>query len=172
MDSRKAFFSLLILFLCLCLISCSTFSSGNYGRITPDAEVTKALEAYLVNPDFRYYISGVDLNPNAFMGLHRDYRLEASTLWREVDISQSGMKEIVDGMIRKAQELMMIQYGFEITDSDGKPIGVWYSLLHARTFVRVNEDGTVRIDTPAQDTYERRERGEGSSLDPLIVPDI
>lgn len=172
MDARKAVLSLLILLLFPGLISCSTVSPGNYGRISLDEGVTKSLEAYLVNPDFRYYISGVDLNPNALMGLHRDYRLESPTLWREVDISAARMKEIVDGMRRKAQDLMMLQYGFEITDDTGTAIGIWYSVLDARTFVRVNEDGTVRIATPSQDTYERRERGEGPSLDPLILPGI
>jgi len=160
----------LISFLCLGLTSCSTvsLSRSGYGRITPDVGATEVFESYLVNPDYRYYISGVDLNPNAFMGLHRDYRLESPTLWREVDISADRMKEIVDGMRSKAEGLMMFQYGFEITDNSDTPIGIWYSILDARTFVRINEDGTVRINTPAQDTYERRE-GEGrSGPDPFI----
>ena len=171
MGTRSLGLLVLIFFLCLGLMSCSTRSSGNYGRITPDAGVTKIVEAYLVNPDYRYYISGVDLNPNAFMGLHRDYRLEPSTLWREVESPAASMKEIVDGMRRKAQDLLMLQYGFNITDSDGKSIGIWYSILDAKTFVRVTEEGTVRIDTPAQDTYERRER-DGRSYGEPFIPEI
>ena len=171
MGSTRTAFFVLTLFLCLGVLSCATSSLGNYGRIIPDAEVTEAFESYVVYPDYRYYISGVDLNPNAFMGLRRDYQLEASTLWREVAVSQARMKEIVDGMRRKAQDFMMLQYGFTITDNHGNPIGVWYSVMDARTFVRLNEDGTVRINTPFQDTYERRERGGGTSPDPLIIPD-
>lgn len=171
MEPTRTAFLVLIFLLCLGVLSCATPSLGNYGRIIPDVEVTEAFESYLIDPDYRYYISGVDLNPNAFMGLHRDCQLEASTLWREVAVSQARMKEIVDGMRRKAQDLMMLQYGFTITDNDGTPIGVWYSVMDARTFVRLNEDGTVRISTPAQDTYERRERGGGTSHDPLIIPD-
>ncbi len=41
-------------------------------------------------------------------------------------------------------------------DNNGKPIGVWYSILSAQTFLRMNDDGTVRIDTPDLDTYEKR----------------
>ena len=150
----------LILILCLSTAACSASLFRNYGRISPNGEVTRAFEGYQVNPEFRYYISGADLNPNALMGLHRDYRLDPSTLWREVAMSTTKMKEIVEGMKTKARELMIFQYGFEMSDNNGKPIGVWYSILSARTFLRMNDDGTVRIDTPDLDTYEKRE-GDG-----------
>ncbi len=68
------------------------------------------------------------------------------------------MQEIVDNMKTKASEHNMFQYGFEMSDDKGRPIGVWYSVLWARTFLRMNEDGTVRIDTPALDIYLRLEQ--------------
>ena len=43
-----------------------------------------------------------------------------------------------------------------MSDNKGRPIGVWYSVLWARTFLRMNEDGTGRIDTPELDVYEGR----------------
>lgn len=70
-------------------------------------------------------------------------------------MSPARMKEIVEGMKTKARELGMIPYGFEMRDHHGKPIGIWYSILSARTFLRTNDDGTVRIDTPDLDTYDR-----------------
>lgn len=73
------------------------------------------------------------------------------------------MKEIVDNMQVKASEHSMFQYGFEMSDDKGRPIGVWYSILWARTFLRMNEDGTVRIDTPDLEIYERRERDADES---------
>ncbi len=42
-----------------------------------------------------------------------------------------------------------------MSDNNGRPIGVWYSLLRARTFLRMQENGTVRIDTPDLETYEK-----------------
>ncbi len=42
-----------------------------------------------------------------------------------------------------------------MSDDKGRPIGVWYSILTARTFLRMQENGTVRIDTPELDTYEK-----------------
>jgi hypothetical protein len=148
----------LILILCLSTAACSASLFRNYGQINPNGEVTRAFEGYQINPEFHYYISGADINPNALIGLHRDYRLDPSTLWRQVAISTARMKEIVEGMKTKAHEFMMFQYGFEMSDNNGKPIGVWYSILSARTFLRMNDDGTVRIDTPNLDTYEKKEK--------------
>jgi hypothetical protein len=150
----------LTLIMCLSTVACASLFR-NYGRIDPSEEVTRAFEGYQVNPEFRYYISGPDLNPNAFMGLKRNFRLDPSTLWREVDMSTAKMKEVVDGMKAKVSGLQMVLHGFALSDNSGRPIGVWYSILKARTSLRMNDDGTVRIDTPDLDTYESR---EGDSL--------
>ena len=149
----------LILILCLGAAACSGSLFRNYGRINPHMEVTRAFEGYRVNIEFRYYVSGALHYPNALMGLHRDYRLDPAALWREVPgMTTARMKEIVDNMKTKASEHNLFQYGFEMSDNQGRPIGVWYSILWARTFLRINEDGTVRIDTPDLDVYDRLER--------------
>ena len=138
----------LILALCLSMAACSSFLFRNYGRITPNWEVTKAFEGYQVNPEFRYYISGADFKPTALMGLHKTYRLDPSTTWREVDMSPAMMKELIEGMNNRSFTRPIYLHGCEMSDDTGRPIGVWYSILEARTFLRINDDGTVRIDTP------------------------
>jgi hypothetical protein len=145
----------LLLAVCLGTMACTGTLFKNYGRINPNSETTRAFESYQVNADFRYYISGSDLYPNALMGLHRDYRLDPETLWKEVTMTPARMKEIVEHMITKAAEFRRYQYGFEMSDDKGRPIGVWYSILTARTFLRMQENGTVRIDTPELETYEK-----------------
>ena len=149
----------LLLALCLVLAACTGSFFRNYGRIDPNGKVTDAFEGYEVNPEFRYYISGSDLYPNAIMGLHRGYRLDPETLWKEVEMTPERMRGIVEHMKTKAFEFYQHQYGFEITDNGGRPIGVWYSILKARTFVQVKEDRIVRIDTPDLDTYNELSRG-------------
>jgi len=147
--------------LCLGLAACSGSLFRNYGAISPDSAATKAFEAYQVNPDYRYYVSGSHLYPNALIGLHKDQRLDPQNLWREVaGMTPGQMKEIVQNMQTKAAQLRVFQNGFVLTDPQGKPIGVWYSILEARSFLKINEDGTVRIDTPPLDTYEKLERSE------------
>ena len=144
----------MVLLLCLGTAACASLFR-NYGAIDPSNEVTKAFEGYEVKSDLRYYVSGALMYPNALMGLHRDYRLDPRTLWREVKgMTAARMTEIVDHMKAKASQLNMSLFGFEMSDNKGRPIGVWYSVLWARTFLRMNEDGTVRIDTPELDVYE------------------
>ena len=144
----------LVLVLCAGVAACASLFR-NYGAINPSNEVTQAFEGYQVNSEFRYYVSGGLTYPNALMGLHKDYRLDPRTLWKEVrGMTTEKMQEIVDHMKTKASQRNMVQFGFEMSDNKGRPIGVWYSLLKARTFLRMNDDGTVRIDTPPLDTYE------------------
>ncbi|MDP1993000.1 MAG: hypothetical protein Q8K00_18455 [Syntrophales bacterium] len=157
MNSKRKVHFYLLLAVCLSVVACTSTFFKNYGRINPSSETTQAFESYQVNADFRYYISGSNLYPNALMGLHRDYRLDPETLWKEVAMTPARMKEIVEHMKTKADEYRQFQYGFEMSDDKGRPIGVWYSILTARTFLRMQENGTVRIDTPELDTYEKFE---------------
>lgn len=150
-----------LVYLCLAAslgtMACAGPLFQSYGRIDPSSEVTRAFEKHQVNEAYRYYISGSDVYPNALMGLHRDYRLDPRTLWKEVKMTPERMKEIVEYMQMKAGEYRLFQFGFGISDNKDRPIGVWYSILAAKTFVRMQEDGTVRIDTPQLDTYEKFE---------------
>jgi hypothetical protein len=159
MGSRRSIRFCLLLALCLSAAACAGNLFKNYGRIDPSSETTRAFESYQVNPEFRYYISGSDLYPNALMGLNRAYRLDPRTLWKEVTMTPEKMKVIVEDMKTKAFEFHQFQHGFEMTDDTGRPIGVWYSILTARTFLHREENGAVRIDTPALDTYEKLDQG-------------
>lgn len=143
-------------FLCLALAACTGLLK-NYGRIDPSREATEAVENYQVNPQYRYYISGSDLYPNALMGLHRDSRLDPETLWKEVAMTPKRMREIVWGIKNRAFQVGAYPAGFDLLDNQGRPIGVWYSIFTARTFLRMEETGTVRIDTPDPDTYDKLE---------------
>jgi len=171
MHKTRSFRLCLVLILCVGTVACGAALFRNYGRITPSPEVTRAFEGYQVNPQFRYYVTGQDLNPNAILGLDRSYTLDPRTTWREVEMTSAKLKEFVQGMKAKVFATQTSLYGYEVTDDHGKPIGVWYSLLSARTFVHMNEDGTVRIDTPPLRSYhededppDRPELGHGPDM--------
>lgn len=165
MNLKKNALLYLLLAACLSALACAGPLFRNYGRINPSNEATRAFENYQVNTEYRYYISGSNLYPNALMGLHRDYRLDPETLWKEVAMTPGRMKEIVEHMKTKAAEYRRLQYGFEMSDDKGRPIGVWYSILTAPTFLRMQENGAVRIDTPELDTYEKFEMEVESGSD-------
>ena len=143
---------------CLALAACSGLQLRSYGAINADTAATKALETHQVNADYRYYVSGGHLYPNALMGLHKDYRLDPRTLWRAIEMTPAVMKETVENMQTKAAQVRKSQHGFALTDPAGKTIGLWYSILDARTFLKINDDGTIRIDTPPWDVYDKYER--------------
>jgi hypothetical protein len=142
----------------LACTACTGQFFRNYGRIDPSGETTRVFEKYQVNPEFRYYMSGSDIYPNALMGLNRSHRLDPRTLWKEVAMTPARMKELVEQMKTKAFDSHQYPHGFEMSDDQGRPIGVWYSILSARTFLHMEENGTVRIDTPDLDTYEKLDR--------------
>ena len=157
MNTKRKVGFYLLLAVCLSVTACANSPFQNYGRIDSSNETTQAFEAYQVNKEFRYYISGSDLYPNALMGLHRDYRLDPKTLWKEVTMTPAKMKEIVEFMKAKAAENQLFQHGFVMSDDKGRPIGVWYSILTARTFIRTQDDGTIRIDTPELEIYDKHD---------------
>jgi hypothetical protein len=146
-----------LLLLYLGVLSCSGSLFRNYGQIFPGGEVIRDLENGVFHPELRYYISGSHLYPNALIGLHRDYRLNPETLWKEVAMTPEKLREIVGFMKVKASEYSQFQHEFELLDTGSKKIGFWYSLLTARTFLRFEEDGTVMIQTPDLETYEKLE---------------
>jgi len=157
MRSRKSFGFFLLLVLCLGVLSCSGPLFRNYGRILPSEEANRDLEGNVVHPEIRYYISGSDLYPNALIGLHRDYRLDRETLWKEVAMTPGKLREIVGFMKARAYEFRQFPRGFDLIDTEGKKIGFWYSIFTARTFLRFEEDGTVMILTPELETFFKLE---------------
>jgi hypothetical protein len=148
--------------LCLSIVACTGSLFKNYGRIDPSREATQAFESHEVNTEYRYFTSGSNIYPNAMIGLHRDYRLDPRTLWKEETMTPARMKEIVNFMQMKADEYRLILHGFDMLDDKGRRIGIWYSIMTAPTLVRMQEDGTVRIDTPDLETYTKiRSEREG-----------
>jgi hypothetical protein len=157
MNSRRNVGFCLMLMVGLTAIACAGGAFGNYGRIDPSGEATLAFERYSVDPTYRYYISGSDVYPNALIGLSRDYHLDPKTLWKEVEMTPKLMKELVDQMKARTSQLMQFPQGFNLVDDQGRVIGVWYSIITARTFVQMKKEGIVRIDTPDLDTYNKFE---------------
>ena len=147
---------------CMNVIACSGSLFRNYGRILPSTAVDRDLDSGVFHPELRYFTSGAELYPNALIGLHRDYHLNPGTLWKEVAMTPEKLREIVGYMKTKAFEYRHFPYGFDILDPEGKEIGFWYSILTARTYLRFEEDGTVMIQTPELDTYEKLEPWAGN----------
>ncbi len=128
----------------------------NYGEIRPSAEATGVFENYKVLSNYRYYVSGPDLYPNALIALDRTYALD-SDLWKERKLTSAEMKELIGDMQSNAMEVGESLHGYDILDPGGKKIGLWYSILRARTYVKMEGDGRVVIATPPINLWEQRD---------------
>lgn len=152
---RRVLVLMALLIMGLNIAGCSGF--GNYGRILPSGEVDREMDEAAVHAELRYYTTGSDLYPNALIGLHRDYRIDPETQWKEVAMTPEKLREIVGYMKAKAREFHQYPYGFDLLDREGKKIGFWYSIFLARTYLRFETNGTVTIQTPELETYEKLE---------------
>jgi hypothetical protein len=153
---RANVFCLLLALLSALLVSCSGLLR-NYGVIHLSEAVTRNFEQHRPNAALRYYVSGSALYPNAILGLDRALRLDPRTLWKEIAMTDNIMKELTEDMKRRVDGLGQSLYGFDVKTPEGRFVGVWYSIPTARTLVRMNDDGTIWIETPDIDIYEKLE---------------
>lgn len=141
---------ILILFMVFPVAGCS---GGRYGNIYPDGQVTKDFDAFKIDPGMNYYYSGPDLFPNALIGLKKQYVLD-SDLWKPIKPTPESFRDMILHMQEKAQEYREFQHGFIMSDDKGRPIGIWYSILKARTFTQMGEGNKVRVYTPDLMLYQ------------------
>ena len=161
LKSKKRVLSTMCILFILLSFGCAGLFNGNYGKIVPDGNVTHNFETYQVNPNLNYYTSGSDVYPNAIMGIDKRYSLN-STLWKKVEFTPQTLKTRVDDMNSKVSQINQSLHGFTILDTKGNDIGIWYSILSARTTVKM-EDHSVVIFTPDLDTYDKFEHEKEDS---------
>lgn len=153
-------FCIMLVLVLLSSAGCTSSLFKNYGSIVPDGAVTNTFEKYQVNPNYNYYISGSEVYPNAIIGLDKAYALEPD-LWKKVEMTPGKLRELVQYMHDKVSTVSLgsALHGFATFDDKGKQIGVWYSILEAKTFLKMKDDRTVIIITPDIDTYLKYEDG-------------
>ncbi len=126
------------------------FTAGRYGTLRPSGQATADYEAFLVDPDLRYYVSGPDPCPNAVMGIAKSWVLE-SDLWKPVDLDHAGMRGLVVNMQAKAGQSLSILHGFVVRDDRGGRIGNWLSLPGLNVMIKITGEHRVAISTPSAD---------------------
>ncbi|MBP8980975.1 MAG: hypothetical protein KBG09_07025 [Syntrophobacterales bacterium] len=147
---RKAMSWILALIAALTICGCL---GGRYGNILPDGQTTKDFDAFRIDPGMNYYYSGPDLYPNALIGLKKEYVLD-NDLWKPIQPTPASFRDMIIHMQEKARDYREFQHGFLMYDDRGKPIGVWYSILKARTFVKMGEGNKVVVYTPDLMIYQ------------------
>jgi len=133
------------------LVGLILFFSGRlrerYGELRPSGLVTRTFERYELNPDMVYYTSGSDVFPHALIGIDRHFILD-SDQWKKRDFNPETFREMIQNMQAGAQSCMRTLHGFEILDQRNLMVGSWFSLLDARTTIKMLADNRIRVDTP------------------------
>lgn len=124
-------------------------STGAYGRLDRDAEVTALFESYRMPGNYRYFFAGPEGRPKAILGLRNEYEL-VSTQWTEFDATGPKLKKWVDWLDQTyGMRTQHYPSGFRVKGPSGKDIGIWYSIWDW-TVVMLGEDNRVKIYPPEE----------------------
>jgi hypothetical protein len=115
--------------------------TNNYGRISRNADVTRAFEQGVAQDGYNYYYSGREGSPYALIGIDKQYQVP-SKLWEPFVPSAEVLQ-------RKATFIYHYQderpYGADIFDQNGQKIGFWYSRVANVSAAIDDEAKTVSV---------------------------
>lgn len=131
------------------------FSTGNYGRLSPDNGITAAYNAHHSDPQCSYFISGPDDFPNAIMGLDKAFTLD-NDLWKGIDPPQGKIKNLVDNMTLRAAERNAFLQGYAMLDEKGHKIGNFFSLPGLDIAIKRSGERSFTITTPSIESGHQR----------------
>jgi len=106
--------------------------SKDLGGIRESDEVTRKYRSLTIDPNYHYYYSGPELQPNAIMGIDKNYTVQ-SDFWHQIDLTEEQLEYWVKwGDRQSSDEGFSRRYlgryqGAYIPDLQGNVIGDWYS---------------------------------------------
>lgn len=118
---------------------------GEQGKLVLADEVRNIFESNTVLPDHVYYYSGPEAEPEAIIGIHTSFTLQAR-YWQQVDLNQ-GQLQSWNRRIDNAHRIRMSYKGFRIMTPDGRQAGVFYS-KYEQTVIRFPDEKTIIMYTP------------------------
>jgi hypothetical protein len=132
------------------LSGCAATSGKKSSGVVTSREATEVWHSYEVLPNYHYYYSGPDTQPNYIIGIDDQYRL-VSQLWKPVDLTPGMLKNWFN-YVRPRVGYSQSPYGAFITDSAGKRIGLWYSVRDWRLTgtATVGENNQVAVTRPTE----------------------
>ena len=101
-NSRKLIILISSFFIVFALGGCTT---GNFGRLQSDREITQAFKDLKVLPDHKYYYRGTFSLPTVIVGIHKKFTLNL-TLWTAVDPQSDDFKTLVH--LRELEQLGLV----------------------------------------------------------------
>ena len=139
--------SVLLLVVILNAQTAATKRKGS--RIVTSQEATEIWHSYEIQPNYNYYYSGPNSQPNYIIGIDDKYQF-TSKLWKPVDLTPKMLKNWFN-YIRPRVGFSMDRYGAFIVGPNGERLGLWYSVKDWRLVgsASLNENNQVSVTAPA-----------------------
>ena len=134
------------------LVGCATTAGKKSSGVVTSREATEIWHSYEILPNYHYYYSGPDSQPNYIIGIDNRYKL-ISEFWKPVDLTPEMLKNWFN-YIRPRVGYSQSSYGAFITGPNGERIGLWYSVRDWRLTgtATVGENNQVTVTRPARST--------------------
>ncbi len=135
---------LLIVLLSLILTGCA--GCPDCGSIVQDHRITQKFNAATIEPNYRYYYSGNESEPDAIIGVKKEYSLEGG-YWHEVELTEKKLKWWVTS-IESSRGLYHEEYnGYEVKTPGGEVTGVYYSRMEW-VIIRYPRENVIYVSEP------------------------
>lgn len=117
------------------------------GALKQRHEVTTIFTSSRVIPEYHYFYNGEILYPKAIMGIDKRLTLEGK-FWTPIDLSQEQLTRWVAEIGTRPKNSFATGVngrfeGFEILDSQGQRVGIWYSNYDWGVFKFPEEDKVI-----------------------------
>ena len=134
----------------LLLGGCATCT--DCGALRPSREVTQLFRSNQIVPDYNYYYNGPSQVPRAIIGIDQRFQVEGR-FWNPVDINEEQLSSWIHrvntrptggsrGTVDSPFE------GFEMLDSQGVRVGIWFSFFDWGVF-KFPDENTINIFAPS-----------------------
>ena len=132
------------------LTGCATTTDKKSSGITASRAATDIWHSYEILPNYHYYYSGPDTQPNYLIGIDDRYKL-MTEFWKPVDLTPDMLKSWFN-YYRPRVGYSQSPYGAFITGPGGERIGLWYSVRDWRLTgsATVVENSEVFVTRPAR----------------------
>jgi hypothetical protein len=132
------------------------------GRIVLNHNVTNVFDTATINPNYRYYYSGNDAEPDAIMGLQKEYSLTGG-YWTEVELTKERLAWWIESIDTSQSLYVDKPNGFEIRHPEGGVVGHYYSRLEWLV-VKFPEPGVIYVSTPDALPWKGEENDDEHSM--------
>ena len=139
----------------LMLLSCASNWTKNSGSTAKDDEIRAMFETYEYVPDYNYFYTGYAHDPEAIVGILKDYELVKVSgrinvaRWQKFEPGGKILKELVEAMNMPGKGK---PYGSIINAPSGDRIGVMYAIKGKSSYTDIRlMDGNQLEVTPRND---------------------